>query len=159
MGNKFDTCPFVMVVIVPTSGSSIVMVGVNAALVYRIQIRNVQCPLLLFSVSPQENTKMATLLKHISTQAAPRAIGPYSQAIVANGFIYTAGQIPLIPDTMELVQGDIQAQTKQCFKNLKAVLEAANSNVDHIVKTTVFLKVHLIFIVNDMHALIKVFRT
>lgn len=80
-------------------------------------------------------------LKIISTSLAPKAIGPYSQAIVANGFVYTAGQIPLDPVSMEIVKGDILVQTRQSLTNLKAVLEAAGSSFDHVVKTTVFLKV------------------
>jgi 2-iminobutanoate/2-iminopropanoate deaminase len=75
----------------------------------------------------------------IHTEQAPAAVGPYSQAIVANGFVYTAGQIPLIPSEMKLVDGDIQAQTQQVFQNLKAVLEAAGSGLEYVVKTTVFL--------------------
>jgi 2-iminobutanoate/2-iminopropanoate deaminase len=55
------------------------------------------------------------MLKHISTSLAPQAIGPYSQAIVANGFVFTAGQVPFIPETMQILEGDIQAQTKHCF--------------------------------------------
>ena len=76
----------------------------------------------------------------ISTDKAPGAVGPYSQAIVANGMVFTAGQIPLIPGTKSLVEGDIQAQTRQVFANLTAVLEAAGTSLDKTVKTTVFLK-------------------
>ncbi len=76
----------------------------------------------------------------ISTDKAPGAVGPYSQAIVANGMVFTAGQIPLIPGTKSLVEGDIQAQTRQVFANLTAVLEAAGTSLDKAVKTTVFLK-------------------
>jgi 2-iminobutanoate/2-iminopropanoate deaminase len=75
----------------------------------------------------------------IHTENAPAAVGPYSQAIIANGFVYTAGQIPLIPSEMKLVDGDIQAQTQQVMENLKAVLEAAGSGLEYVVKTTVFL--------------------
>lgn len=80
------------------------------------------------------------MLRTIATANAPKAIGPYSQAVVVNGFIYTAGSIPLVPTTMEIVQGDVQAQTKQSLQNLKAVLEAAGSDFSHVVKTTVYLK-------------------
>jgi 2-iminobutanoate/2-iminopropanoate deaminase len=75
----------------------------------------------------------------ISTDAAPAAIGPYSQAIVANGFVFTAGQIPLDPATMKLVEGDITAQTERVMENLAAVLAAAGSGFDRVVKTTCFL--------------------
>ncbi|KAI8923317.1 Endoribonuclease L-PSP/chorismate mutase-like protein [Entophlyctis helioformis] len=79
-------------------------------------------------------------LRIVSTDKAPAAIGPYSQAVVANGFVYTAGQIPFIPETMAILDGDIQQQTRQVLTNLKAVLEASGSSFDRIIKTTVFLK-------------------
>ena len=75
----------------------------------------------------------------IHTEHAPAAVGPYSQAIVANGFVYTAGQIPLIPAEGKLIEGDIQVQTRQSLENLQAVLEASGSNLANVVKTTVFL--------------------
>ena len=81
-----------------------------------------------------------TQLKRIQTDQAPAAIGPYSQAIVHDGLVYTAGQIALDPATAELVSGDIQAQTEQVMKNLAAVLEAAGASLQTVVKTTVFLK-------------------
>jgi 2-iminobutanoate/2-iminopropanoate deaminase len=76
----------------------------------------------------------------VRTDNAPKAIGPYEQAIKANGFLYTAGQIPLDPKTGNLVEGDIGAQTRQVLENLKAVLEAGGSSLDRVVKATVFLK-------------------
>lgn len=76
----------------------------------------------------------------VQTDKAPKAIGPYEQAIKANGFIYTAGQIPIDPKTGNLVEGDISAQTRQVLENLKAVLEAGGSSLDRVVKATVFLK-------------------
>ncbi|KAJ3268446.1 2-iminobutanoate/2-iminopropanoate deaminase [Terramyces sp. JEL0728] len=79
-------------------------------------------------------------VKHIATTNAPKAIGPYSQAIVANGMVYTAGQIPFVPETMEVIPGGIKEQTRQSLLNLKGVLEASGSGFQHIVKTTVFLK-------------------
>ncbi len=75
----------------------------------------------------------------IVTDKAPKAIGPYSQATVANGFIYTAGQIALDPATMEVVTGDVKAQTERVMANLQAVLKAAGSDLSKVVKTTVFL--------------------
>jgi 2-iminobutanoate/2-iminopropanoate deaminase len=81
-----------------------------------------------------------TQLKRVQTDSAPAAIGPYSQAIIANGLVYTAGQIPLDPTTMELVGGDdVAAQTEQVMRNLAAILEAAGSSLSSVVKTTVFL--------------------
>ncbi len=78
--------------------------------------------------------------KHIiQTENAPKAVGPYSQAVVANGFVYTAGQLGLVPETMQMIEGGIQAQTRQALTNLKAVLEAAGSSLDNGVKVTVFL--------------------
>ena len=75
----------------------------------------------------------------IQTDRAPQAIGPYSQAVKANGMIFASGQIPIDPATGEFVPGGIQEQTRQVLKNLTAVLEAAGSNLDRVVKTTVFL--------------------
>ena len=76
----------------------------------------------------------------VKTEQAPPAIGPYSQAIAANGLVLTAGQIALDPRTGQLVPGDIRVQTKRVLDNLKAVLEAAGSSMDKVVKTTVFLR-------------------
>jgi 2-iminobutanoate/2-iminopropanoate deaminase len=76
----------------------------------------------------------------VQTDNAPKAIGPYAQAIKANGFIYTAGQIPIDPKTGNFVEGGIAAQTRQVLENLKAVLEAGGSALDRVVKATVFLK-------------------
>ncbi|MED4730349.1 RidA family protein [Aneurinibacillus migulanus] len=78
-------------------------------------------------------------MEQISTNKAPAAIGPYSQAIKVGNFLYTSGQIPLTPEG-ELVTGDIVAQTHQVFANLKAVLTAANATLDDVVKVTVFVK-------------------
>jgi 2-iminobutanoate/2-iminopropanoate deaminase len=79
-------------------------------------------------------------MKIIATPAAPRAIGPYSQAIVHHGMAYLSGQIPLDPATGELVAGDITVQTERVLANLAAVLEACGSSLARVVKTTVFLK-------------------
>jgi 2-iminobutanoate/2-iminopropanoate deaminase len=76
----------------------------------------------------------------IATQNAPKAIGPYSQAIKANGLVFLSGQIPLDPRSGELVTGSIQVQTERVLENMKAVLQAAGLSFDHIVKTTVFVK-------------------
>lgn len=76
----------------------------------------------------------------ISTTAAPRAIGPYSQAIRSGNLIFTAGQIALDPATGNVVSGGIAEQTARVFENLKAILEAAGSSLDRSVKATVFLK-------------------
>ncbi len=75
----------------------------------------------------------------ISTPDAPAAIGPYSQAVVLDGILYTSGQIPLDPKTGTLVTGTIEEQTHRVFKNLAAVLAAAGTDFAHVVKTTVFL--------------------
>ena len=78
-------------------------------------------------------------MRTISTPHAPAAIGPYSQAQISGNYLFTAGQIPLVPDTMEMVTGPIEAQTEQVLKNLSAVLAAAGTGWDRVVKTTVFL--------------------
>lgn len=75
----------------------------------------------------------------ISTPQAPAAIGPYSQAKVVNGLLFTAGQIPLVPQTMEMVTGPIEDQTRQVLANLDAVLAAAGTAWEKVAKTTVFL--------------------
>ncbi|MCI1722982.1 MAG: RidA family protein [Lachnospiraceae bacterium] len=75
----------------------------------------------------------------ISTEKAPAAIGPYSQAIVANGILFTSGQIPIVPETGEVAEGGIEAQAEQSCKNLAAVLEAAGTSFDKVIKTTCFL--------------------
>lgn len=76
----------------------------------------------------------------VATDKGPKAIGPYSQAIKANGFIHTAGQIPLDPATGQIVSGDTTQQTKRVLENLKAIVEAAGSSLDKTVKATVYLK-------------------
>jgi 2-iminobutanoate/2-iminopropanoate deaminase len=78
-------------------------------------------------------------LDFVATGGAPRAIGPYSQAVSANGFLFTAGQVALDPATGELVAGGIAEQTKRALENLRAVLAAAGASFSDVVKTTVFL--------------------
>jgi reactive intermediate/imine deaminase len=75
----------------------------------------------------------------ISTDQAPQAIGTYSQAVKVDNTVYLSGQIPLVPETMELVEGDIETQIVRVFENLKAVAAAAGANFSHIVKLNVFL--------------------
>jgi 2-iminobutanoate/2-iminopropanoate deaminase len=75
----------------------------------------------------------------IQTDNAPKAIGPYSQAIKANGMVFASGQVALDPATMQIIEGGIREQTERVMNNLKAVLEAAGSSFDQVVKTTVFL--------------------
>lgn len=78
--------------------------------------------------------------KVIKTEKAPQAIGPYSQAIEANGFLFVSGQIALDPKTGQVVSGDVREQTKQVMENGKAIIEAAGSTVSRVVKTTIYLK-------------------
>ncbi|AOY76876.1 RidA family protein [Clostridium formicaceticum] len=78
--------------------------------------------------------------QEINTKKAPAAIGPYSQAIKTNDLLFVSGQVPMNPNTMEIVEGDIQAQTKQVLENLKAILEEAGLTLNDVVKTTVFIK-------------------
>lgn len=78
-------------------------------------------------------------LNPVVTDLAPGAIGPYSQAMAVDGWVFCSGQIPIDPVTGELVEGDIGAQTDQVLKNVTAVLEAAGGSLDRVVKTTVFL--------------------
>lgn len=80
------------------------------------------------------------MMKTISTQNAPAAIGPYSQAIAVNGMLFASGQIPLDPKTGTLIDGGIEAQTERVMQNIQAVLEAAGTDFSHVVKTTCFLR-------------------
>ncbi len=79
------------------------------------------------------------MIEIVATDRGPKAIGPYSQAIRANGFVFLSGQIPIDPKTQQVVEGDAAAQTEQVLENLKAVVEAAGSTIQRVVKTTVFL--------------------
>lgn len=78
-------------------------------------------------------------MKTVSTEKAPAAIGPYSQAQISNGFVFASGQIPVIPETGELAVG-LEAQANQVFKNIAALLNAAGTDITKVVKTTVFIK-------------------
>jgi len=77
--------------------------------------------------------------KTVSTDKAPKAIGPYSQAVVANGFVFASGCIPVCPETQELKKGTVEEQTKLVLSNMEGVLTAAGSSMDKVVKCTVFL--------------------
>ncbi|ABR48473.1 putative endoribonuclease L-PSP [Alkaliphilus metalliredigens QYMF] len=78
--------------------------------------------------------------KVINTKKAPAAIGPYSQAVQAGNMLFVSGQIPFVPETMELISEDVQEQTKQALENLKAILEEAGLGFKDVVKTTVYIK-------------------
>jgi len=91
--------------------------------------------------------------KRVHTDRAPAAIGPYSQAIVSAGFVFTAGQIALVPETMEMVEGGVEAQAHKVLQNLTAVLEAAGSSMNDVVKTTMYLADMADFVaVNEIYA-------
>jgi 2-iminobutanoate/2-iminopropanoate deaminase len=90
----------------------------------------------------------------VRTDSAPAAAGPYSQAIVANGLVFCAGQVAYLPGTRTLADGGIQGQTRQALNNIKAVLEAAGSGMDNVVKTTVFLSD-----INNFAAMNEVYTT
>lgn len=77
------------------------------------------------------------MIESVATDRGPKAIGPYSQAIRANGFVFLSGQIPLDPATQQVVEGDVAAQTTRVLENLKGVVEAAGSSMQRVVKTTV----------------------
>ncbi|MCL6603346.1 MAG: RidA family protein [Paenibacillus sp.] len=91
--------------------------------------------------------------KQVSTTKAPGAIGPYSQAIAAGNWVYTSGQLGLNPETGDLVEG-VQEQARQALNNVKAILEEAGASLEHVVKTTVFLKD-----MNDFAAVNEVYST
>jgi len=90
----------------------------------------------------------------ISTEKAPAPVGPYSQAVAANGFLFVSGQIPINPATGEMVTNDVQAETRQVLDNLVAVLEAGGSGIDAVVKTNIFLAD-----MNDFAAVNEVYAT
>jgi len=93
------------------------------------------------------------LSKVINTAKAPAAIGPYSQGIQSGNMLFISGQIPFVPETMELVSEDVQAQTKQALENLKGILEAAGLTLNHVVKTTVFIKdMNEFGLINEVYA-------
>ncbi len=75
----------------------------------------------------------------VTCEQAPRAVGPYSQAVISQGFVFVSGQIPLDPATGELVEDDVAAQTARVLENLRAILEACGSSLERVVKTTVYL--------------------
>ena len=79
------------------------------------------------------------MIEAVATGSAPKAIGPYSQAVKANGFVFASGQVALDPQTHQLVQGDVATQTERTLENLKAVVEAAGTSLARAVKTTVYL--------------------
>ena len=81
-------------------------------------------------------------MKHqvIHTDNAPKAIGPYSQAVKAGNMLFVSGQVPFVPETMEIVEGDVKAQTAQSLKNVQAILAEAGLDFSHVVKSTVFIK-------------------
>ncbi len=79
-------------------------------------------------------------MKNVNTNNAPKAVGPYSQAVTSKGFVFCSGQIGLDPETGEMVGNDIESQTNQVIKNLNAVLIEADSSLDQVIKTTCFLK-------------------
>lgn len=90
----------------------------------------------------------------VSTEKAPAAIGPYSQAIVVDNMVYTSGVVPIDPSTGTVVEGDIKVQATRVFDSMKALLEAAGSDCENVVKTTVFIKD-----MNDFAALNEIYAT
>ena len=78
-------------------------------------------------------------MKQIETKDAPGAIGPYSQGIISNGFIYTSGQLPIVPATGKIEEESVEGQTEQVIRNIEAILVAGGSSLDKVVKTTCFL--------------------
>jgi len=80
------------------------------------------------------------MLKKINTEKAPKAIGPYSQAITSNGLLFLSGQIPLVPESGEMLGGNVTEQTEQVIRNISEVLKAGGSGFEHVIKTTCFLQ-------------------
>jgi 2-iminobutanoate/2-iminopropanoate deaminase len=99
-----------------------------------------------------QSARSQNMKKVVKTENAPQAIGPYSQAIIANGLVFCSGQIPLVPETNALLSGAIEDQTRQVLKNVAAVLAAAGCSFDDVVKSTVFLQD-----MNDFAAMNKIY--
>jgi 2-iminobutanoate/2-iminopropanoate deaminase len=99
-----------------------------------------------------QSARSQNMKKVVKTENAPQAIGPYSQAIIANGLVFCSGQIPLVPETNALLSGPIEDQTRQVLKNVAAVLAAAGCSFDDVVKSTVFLQD-----MNDFAAMNKIY--
>lgn len=92
-------------------------------------------------------------MKIIETKNAPGAVGAYSQGIVSNGFVYSSGQLPLVPETGELISDDVKKATKQSLENVKAIIEAGGSSLEKIVKVNIFLDdVNDFAAVNEVYA-------
>ena len=94
-------------------------------------------------------------MKHqvIHTDNAPKAIGPYSQAVKAGNMLFVSGQVPFVPETMEIVEGDVKAQTAQSLKNVQAILAEAGLDFSHVVKSTVFIKdMNEFALINEVYA-------
>lgn len=92
-------------------------------------------------------------MKSIHTNQAPAAIGPYSQAIEANGMIFASGQIPIDPATGQFVEGGIQEQTRQALTNARSILQAAGTDMENVIKTTVYLSdIHNFAAMNEVYA-------
>jgi len=100
---------------------------------------SVGCLVLFSPILFSKKKRSQFMKKEVKTLKAPKAIGPYSQAIIANGMVFASGQIAIDPSTGELLSGSIEDQTRLVLTNLKAVLEAAESSMDKVVKCTVFL--------------------
>jgi len=100
---------------------------------------SVGCLVLFSPILFSKKKRSQVMKKEVKTLKAPKAIGPYSQAIIANGMVFASGQIAIDPSTGELLSGSIEDQTRLVLTNLKAVLEAAESSMDKVVKCTVFL--------------------
>ncbi|GAA5937642.1 RidA family protein [Sporobolomyces koalae] len=95
----------------------------------------------IIATRPYSSTRnMSAPYTTVSTPNAPSAVGPYSQAIKTDSLIFCSGCVPLVPETMKVIEGGVEEQTEQAMKNLTAVVEAAGSDLSHVVKTTVFLK-------------------
>lgn len=87
-----------------------------------------------------ESVTLVSMKKIVATESAPKAIGPYSQAVIHNGVAYVSGQIPLDPATGQIVEGDVVVQAERVLENLKAVLEACGSSFEQVLKCTVYMK-------------------
>lgn len=107
----------------------------------------------IINLNSEKKINHLNMKKIISTSKAPGAIGPYSQAVLINGFLYTSGQIALVPESGELITNDIKEETHRVMKNLKAILEEAGMDFSNVIKTGIFLQnMNDFAMVNDVYA-------
>jgi len=132
--------PVAQAAIAQTARLELALLFVMASITFKRKRPNMYCAVDALSLNYELRLTGEAKLQVVATDRAPKAIGPYSQAIKSNGLVFVSGQIPLDPSSMQLVKGDISAQAKQVLLNLSAILQESGSSLDKVLKTTVYLK-------------------